>query len=79
MRAVNAVVDLWMMMGNAMGSTAAQELQKCLATEVAWLSGWKLPKYLLRCERDEYDEGGWGGEGRADATCARGRPRLTIA
>ena len=41
-----------MMIGNAMGSTAAQELQKCLATEEATLSGWKLPKYLLRRERD---------------------------
>lgn len=39
-----------MMTGKAMGSTAAHELQKCLATEAAFPLGWSKIEYLLQCD-----------------------------
>ena len=42
-----------MMIGKAMGSTAAHELQKCLATEAALLSGWSKIEYLLQGENNK--------------------------
>ena len=39
-----------MMIGKAMGSTAAHELQKCLATEAALPSGLSKIEYLLQRE-----------------------------